>query len=566
MADPITAIATWVSTTVGNAVATGLSYLGVSQTTAMAITSAVIKGTYVLATVATYAGIAALSRPPIPTGSSGNTPTQQTWASRQRVINRARLSGPYLLREAKKNYYAVMHAAQAPILRFDAHYLHDDLVTVDGAGKVIPPGPEPARYKGHGTWLLTRLGATTETSFNDGVTRNGETFDDLGAGVWTAAGHRGDGMATVALIATPVEQADFRRVYPNGIPNWSGVPVGAVYDWRKDSTRLDVNGDPFTGSHRIDDWTTWEESWNPVLWMAQNESGPPEAPDFVARFERRIGGQLAAWTQAADDCEDAITLNAGGTEDRYRIAGWYYDINHPADIRPRILAAFDGFTCEVGDGGLHIQAGVYRAPTFTLPHEHIVGYRWRRGRRGEQVSNELVITWYDPDRKWTVVPGAPWRDAADIATRGVASNAFPAEWVPSHTQARRLAKIAMARLLADGRGTIIADLYGLNLLFAAPTAGTVANRRWFTVQVRDEIDALTDVVVELVGSPRISLASLTVELDVVVADPAAYDWDETTEEGLAPDVGGDSPTIELGGAPFGMDLVTQFNFDNLVIA
>lgn len=564
MADPISAIATAVSAFVGDAVASGLALVGVSQATAMAITTAVINGTYVLVTVGSYAGMAALSKPPIPVGSAGSTPTQQTWASRQRILNRDRLSGPYLLREAKKNYYAVMHVCQAPVLRFDAHYLHDDLVTLDGAGKVIPPGPEPARYKGHGTWILTRLGAVPETSFADATVRNGETFAALGADVWTSA-HRGDGMASVALIATPAEQADFRRVYPNGIPNWSGVPVGAVYDWRKDSTRVDVNGDAFTGSHRIDDWSTWEESWNPVLWQAQNECGPPEAADFAARFERRIAPQLAAWTQAADDCEDAVALDGGGTEDRYRLAGWYYDVNHPADVRPRILAAFDGFTCEAGDGSLHIQAGVYRAPTFTLPHEHVVGYRWRRGRRGETSSNELAITWKDPSKKWTIVPGDPWRDEADIAARGLASNPFPAEWVPSHTQARRLAKIAMARLLADGRGTIRTTLYGLNLLFGAPAAGTVANRRWFTVQVRDEIAGLADVVVELVAAPRISLASLTVEFDVVVATPAAYDWTAATEEGTAPDFGGLSPDPDLGAAPFRPDLVTQYSFDALVV-
>ncbi len=563
MADPISAIAAWAATAVGEFVGNTLISWGVSATTASTIASAAYWATTAVVTVGSYAGLAALARPGVPTGSAGNMPTQQTIAPRQIVINRARLSGPFLLKEAKKNHYQVMHACQAPVLRFDAHYLHDDLVTMDGAGKVIPPGPGPGYLKAHGVWVMTRLGATPESSFNDGVSRGGETFDALGADVWTSE-HRGDGMATVCVISTPVEQKDMSSSYKNGIPSWSGVPVGAVYDWRKDSTRLDINGDPFTGDHRIDDWSTWEESWNPVLWLAQNECGPPEAPGFAARFERRIAPQLAAWSQAADDCEDQIDLDGGGTEDRYRIAGWHFVVNHPADIRPRILAAFDGFTCEVGDGSLHVQSGVYRAPTFTLPGRHVSGFRWRRGRRGETVANELVITWMDPASKWTVVPGTPWRDEADIAVRGPAPTPFPAEWVPSHTQAHRLAKIAGARLLADGKGTLRSNLYGMNLLYGAPAAGTVANRRWFTVQIEDDIGALVDVVVELTASPRFNFASLTVEFDVVVATPAAYDWNEATEELPPPATDGVSPYAELSSAPFEFDMVTQSNFDGLV--
>jgi hypothetical protein len=556
MADPINALAAAAANYVGMAVFQIASSFGLSIGTAATIANVAALATQALVTVGSYAGLAMLTAPEIPKPGAGKFPFNQTMPPRQRVVNRARMSGPRMLYEARKNLYQVMAVAQGPMLRWDGYWLHSDPVTIDGSSKVVPPGPTPAKYRGNGLWIYNRLGADPETSFSSLGPWGGETLADLGADVWTSA-HRGDGVASLLLVASPVEQADYRKVYPFGHPQLSALPVGAVYDWREDSSR---GG---SGSQRLDDQSTWAESWNPVLWLAQIESGPADRSDFVARWERKIAPLLAAWTAAADHCEEQVDLAAGGTVDRYRVAGWYMDPNHKADVRMRILACCDGFLSQAGNGALHIQVGVWRAPTRTIPHGHVKALRWKRGKRSEDALNDLAISYLDPDQNWTVVPGEPWRDEDDISLRGLKSARFDADWVPGHSQARRLAKISQQRTMADGEGVVRTTLMGLNILFGAPTdeEDGVANRRWINLERERADGTIETVAVELKGSPRIDLKTLSIEFDVCRAVPTAYDWDETTEEGTPPD--SDIETVDPGIAPadYRGDLVTVTGFD-----
>lgn len=556
MADPISALATAAANVAYSAVSIFAQSLGLSASTAATLANVAAIATQTLVTVGSYAGLAALTAPDLPKPAAGKFPFNQTMPPRQRVVNRARMSGPRMLYEGRKNLYQVLAVAQGPILRWDGYWLHSDPITIDGSSKVVPPGPTPAKYRGNGLWIYHRLGAATETSYSGLGPWGGEDLSDLGADVWTSA-HRGDGVASLFMVCAPVEQADLRKVYPFGHPQLSALPVGAVYDWRADSTR---GG---SGVQRLEDQTTWGESWNPVLWLAHNECGPPERADFVARWERKIEPLLAAWTAAADHCEEQVDLAAGGTVDRYRVAGWHIDPNHKADVRMRILACCDGFLSQAGAGALHIQVGVYRAPTRTIPHGHIKALRWRRGKRSEDALNELPISYMDPDRNWTVVPGEPWRDEADISQRGLRSARFDADWVPGHSQARRLAKISQKRTMADGEGMVRTTLIGLNILFGAPNDDEdgVANRRWINLERERADGTIETVAVELKGSPRIDLKSLSVEFDVCRAVPAAYDWNEATEEGTPPD--SDLETVEPTVAPADIrdDLVTVTGFD-----
>lgn len=469
-------------------------------------------------------GMAYATRPEARKAGPQRSTFNQTMPPRRRLLNRARIAtaDSMMLKEARNNLYQVGAVCEGPISQYGAYWLHSDRVTVDGDNKVHATEGPPAKYNDR-LLLYTRLGLPTETSYYGLGPWGGENMADLPAGTWSNA-HRGDGIASVLLVCRPVEQNSYRNVYPHGQPEVSVLPIGKVYDWRKDTTR---GGD---GAHRLDNPATWEESWNLVLWWAQVEAGPPDRADFVARFERLIAPQLASWTQAADDCDDAIPLAAGGTEARYRLAGWYNADTDLADIRKGIMAACDGFMIEAPGGSLHIQVGKWREPTITIPKGHIKRLRWKRGKRSEAIVNELVVSYLSPDHDWFVVPGTPWKDEASIAARGRKPAPFVADWVPSHGQARRLAKIMMKASQADGVGTVVTTLFGLNVLFAAPPEGGVANRRVLNLERQRANGEIEIVPVEITGSARIDWLSLTVEFPIRRAVPEAYDW-SAIEEG-----------------------------------
>lgn len=448
--------------------------------------------------------------------SANRVTVNQTMPPRKRVINRARImtDDSRMLHESKRNMYKINAICQAhgSLVRFDRYWLHSDEVTVKvDNDRVEATDGNPNKYNGNGIWWLTRRGLPTETSYYSEGNWHTEDLSELGAGVWTED-HRGDGIASLLLVCAPVEQTSYRNVYPHGHPVPSILPVMAVYDWRKDSTR---GG---SGAHRIDDVTTWEESWNVALWWAQVECGPIEREDFVERFERKIDAALDSWTQAANDCDD---LYEGLP--RYQIAGWYYDDEPLAEIRKKIMATCDGFIMELPGGALHVQVGKYRAPNLTIPRAHITALRWKRGKSIDKAVNELIVSYVSADHDWFVVPGTPWRDEDDISARGRKPKDFACPWVPQHAQAQYLAKIKHGQEMGDGEGTARIDLYGLNVLFAAPPEGEVANRRWINLE-RETADGSVEIVpVELLSSPPIDIKALSVEFAVRRAVPDAYD-------------------------------------------
>ncbi len=103
--------------------------------------------------------------------------------------------------------------------------------------------PGSSRYEKGGVLLFHRLGATPETAYSDIV-------DILGAsGLWTSS-HRGDGQASLGMIAVNPQAKYFQSTYPFGPPRPSvEIDGAAVWDFR------DPDQDP-------DDPSTWGWSRN----------------------------------------------------------------------------------------------------------------------------------------------------------------------------------------------------------------------------------------------------------------------------------------------------------------
>lgn len=225
---------------------------------------------------------------------------------------------------------------------------------------------------------------------------------------------------------------------------------------------------------------------------------------------------------------DALVLDKDGNHGPlYTSNGKFNFDDDPADVVGQILATCDGWMTEDGDGSLVIEVGVYSAPTITLLPQHIVGFSINYGTADEQVVNELALTFTDPDNKYKEVAGQSWRDEDDISARGrVRSQSLALTWVQRHSQARRLAKRAMARLSA-GHGTITTTLYGLRAL----------GQRWVNVAYPFLPETGTEdapAVFEL-SKGTIDFMAGTVTFDWVLVDPTTIDaWIPAIEEGDGP--------------------------------
>ncbi len=505
MPQAIAVAATWVATNVqalfwaGGTTTLGAGTLGT-------IYAVAYYGTTAALTVGLTYGSALLAMPDIPKPEVGKVNFKQNVPPRRAGYGRARISGYYMLWEASADAFDVVALHDGKIGGFVSFYLNDDPVTLGYLGdphRVTPM--EGDKYGGEGVFIDWREGLAVETSYSPAF-----DFSRLGGDVWTAA-HRGDGIASGFLLCKAASAEHFPNRYPNGVPMLSAVAdLGLVCDWRDEA-------------QSISDPATWQTSYNPVVNLAHYLCFAPHGPNYS--WETRIAPRLAEWTAAANVCDEAVALKAGGTEARYRVGGFYNYDNAPSDVIGLLLSSFDGWMAEGGDGALIVRAGKYTAPTLTLDETegHILGFQFRRFTPDNEAVNELRITFTSPAHDYTEVETDPWRDEVDIAARGaIRTEQLPLTWVQSNGQARRLAKRRMSRMAAGVRGTVTTTLIGLEAL----------GERYVRLKI-PTVSTLANIVVE-VESVEIDLMNLSCTITWTAADPNIDAWNPSTEEGDGP--------------------------------
>jgi hypothetical protein len=232
---------------------------------------------------------------------------------------------------------------------------------------------------------------------------------------------------------------------------------------------------------------------------------------------------LATLMAKANLCDELVLDRNGNSEPRYACCGKFNFDEDPADVLGAIDATCDLWETEDGEGHLAIEVGVYQAPTVSLRLDDgslLMGpFSIDYDVADESTINELQITYTDPASKYQEVAGRPWRNEADISARGlVRSQSLALPFVRKHSQARRLAKRAMARLSMP-HGTLTAPLAGLQAL----------GQRWVKISY-PIIPELADAVVEL-SKGSIDFMRGTVTFEWLLIDPTTIDaWDPATEE------------------------------------
>jgi len=530
MPQTLVAIGNAVGRYTAQAVTSAAQAAGVSAATAAQIGGIVGQVANILV-MAAPGLILASTRPSAPGPEELRIPLKQARPVRQTGTGLDRISGPYMLFASNGSYsYDVFALHDGKVTSFDDWWLNDEIVTV--VADVVQP--IVTKYRFGFVEMQWRYGEATETAYSELVTA-------LPA-VWPSTA-RGDGIASLYLRCVAPNAENFQSRFPNGLPLPSvTAKLSAVYDPR------DPDQDP-------DDASTWVWSKNAALnllfYLCFTDSGPR------IDYGSRVLPAIAHWIRAADVCDEPVALAAGGTTPRYEQGGtWTWD-TAPAGVIGQFLDCMDGWMCRDSQGCIILKAGKYEAPSVTLTGADVLGFTLNRFQPSERAVNELVVSYKSPVHSFNLVQSDPWTNDDDIAAVGeVRSRPLSLPWVQTNSQARRLAKRAMARQGADATGTLTIDLFDAY-------EREIITARYLAVQLgENEPRTLRDIVVEVMGA-EIDVISGLVTLSWIKADPGVDAW-STSEEGQGPAPGGYVPPPDTS-APVIVSVDTDGTPANIVV-
>jgi hypothetical protein len=339
-----------------------------------------------------------------------------------------------------------------------------------------------------------RLGSTPETHYGALSSQFPE---------WTPA-HRGDGVASLYVLQSAVPQPSYLGGYPNGInTSYRVVMRGA---------RVKL---PSSGA------IAWDDRAASVIRDYLTHDDGMRLPESVVSTPMAQAG----WEIAYQRSTAAIDLKGGGSEPRYRLWGSYLLSERPADVLGRMLECCDGRLVPTADGGLTLNIGQWSEPTVTLGTNAIVGFAdLSRGRDILTSANTVRATFLDPNGDYQASDADPWVDAADVSQRGEIAIDRRFEMAPSHSQCRRLMKLAAYRANPSWVGSFKCNLRGLAAFgerFVRIEYPLFGINNVFEVQ-----DFRFDI------GPGGILIGVTIQVQSM--PQAAYEWDADQEEGDAP--------------------------------
>lgn len=499
-----------------------LTWFGVEATvTAVAIATVAVG-------VVTSVGLSLLAQSflaPSTSAVAGTPPSDRQFIAkgsvlpRDRSYGRVRAAGGQMFVGAKGgDLHRVLAHHHGLIDGIDEVLVDEDVVTIGGDGWVTAPTRFAGRVR-----VLTRDGRDDPAHYTDLAAAFPE---------WDAS-HLGRGIMSSHTVFKQVGQSDFADVYPAAEGTTVKITFRGVRIW-----------DPRDPGQSAADPSTWTYSDNAVLAILD-----------LLRHDTGLGvpigvllPDLDMWRQAADRCDDAIGIKAGGTIPRYRAWGSYKLDERPGDVLGRLMTACNARFVTGPNGGIGITVGAWETPAVTLGDDQIVSYKIGSGNEGPEAANTLSAVYTEPDQGYEETEAAPWFDAAAVTAVGEEVADAKLYFVPHHNQARRLMKQAMARLAPEWKGTIVVNLAGLAALserFVRIVIGELG------IDVYAEIDTFSFNIEDgsVVTGASIQWTSI---------EPEVFAFDAATEEGDAaetpPDIAADTMTAPQG---FGISIASR---------
>lgn len=218
------------------------------------------------------------------------------------------------------------------------------------------------------------------------------------------------------------------------------MPVRPVYDLRKDST----NGG--SGSHRWDNPSTWQPSENPIINIYNIVRGIYYGDEWVYGGQNLAAFRLPVsnWIAAANECDVAIELAAGGTEKQFRCGYEVFCDVEPLTVIEELLQTCNGRMAEVG-GVFKVLVGAPGAAIFSFTDDDVLvteGQSFNPFPPFSDTHNGIEATYPEPAEKWATKDAPPRYSstymADDLDQELVVGVEFEA--CPFKTQVQRLMK------------------------------------------------------------------------------------------------------------------------------
>jgi hypothetical protein len=457
-----------------------------------------------VATTALSIGIQALMAPKPPKPEDGKVPKTQSTPYRTWAVGRTRIAGAFMLWEARGKYlYSVQALAGHRVSSINRYWLHDDEVELDVDGYTT--NDNNGRY-GNNIRILHRVGNNPETAYAPLVSA-------LSAdGIWTN-NHRGDGQASVAMIAESTEAKNQQKRFPYGAPSLSVEVDGALcWDFR----------DP---GQNPDNPATWTWTRNSALILCWHEC----FNEFGNRrdYHKAILPVLDMWVEEADICDEDVPLDGGGVEKRYECNGFDTTENGPKVGTNSILATCDGWMCERGDGALLLTVGKFReSRVSTLSDADIIGHQIGYDVLFEDEINRLVPKFTYPETAYSTCDTDYFEDtSAQIEAGRVLAQEADYGWCHKWRQARRLGKRDWLRIQQKVKGSIDVRMSGINAIYS----------RWVRLDTPVRLPRLDGKLMENRRSTvAITRGGFTMEINQ--HPDTIDDWNPAVDEGAQPPI------------------------------
>jgi hypothetical protein len=395
----------------------GLSIAGALSLTGVAASVVGAIGAAVFATVATMA-LNALIPPPGVKRDPENY--AQSLADSQIIIGKCRamsLKMAFFHPVGKTKRYFVWTVAGHRVKGLTKWILNDEVVTVDGSGKVIS-----GKYANH-AWLWFERGD------HDAVAN--PTFVAECGGKWTA-NHRGRG---VAKIYAKFDMTD--DVVQAGRPIITCEVEGSdeIYDPRTETTGYSNNA--------ILAFYWW-------MSLPREEGGFGCYPDEID------------WDWVATEagiCDEAIPLKAGGTEPRYTLDGYMATGADPSSVRSILVENMAGrFT--YSSGLMLARSGYWVPVSHTISEDDLTdAVAYDLLTAGDQRVTELTASWNDPAQLYV----ADDVDARSIPSDNIAQGSLDLPFVKSRTRVQRIQKIRLLQGAAERGLSVPLNINGLGV-------------------------------------------------------------------------------------------------------
>lgn len=389
-------------------------------------------------------------------------------------------------------------------------------VPVDGSGDAT------GTFAGYVHWEKG-LGTAAQTAYASLVSAS--------AGLWTS-NHRQRGRAN-----SYVRLKWSADVFPNGVPNITFKVQGynGIYDPRTTLTGYTANSALCLRAYLTN------TSWGMGATAA-------EINDTVA-------------IAAANICDEAVNLKAGGTELRYTTNGTFDTSQLPKDIIPGLLSAMAGQAVYTS-GAWGIYPAAWRSSSATFTDSDLRDkIQISTNRSHRDLFNGVKGVYVSPDNNWQP---SDFPAFVKDATRGYVSDAYLAEdsgeriWadiqLPYTTTASRAQRLAKIHLERNRRQKTVTAPYNLSAYRVQPpdTVGVTHSRFSWSAKAFEVSDCKLSQVQDANGNPIIGCDLILAETDAGV-----YDWDYTTEElaSTTPPVA-IVPNVTTVGDPSGLTLTS----------